>query len=173
MLKTSVLIILLTGLVAPTTGCAQESADATVYYVLRHAEKAEPPADAPGDPHLSVKGHARAAQLAKLLEHASLTDIFSSEYRRTQETVAPLAGQQGLSVQSYNPADLQDFAGHLTQQSGRILVVGHSNTTPELVRLLGGEPGEPIDDATEFDRLYILYRPADGQVTTVRLHYGG
>jgi hypothetical protein len=51
-------------------------------------------------------------------------------------------------------------------------VVGHSNTTPQLVGLLGGEAGKPIDDSREFDRLYIVVLGRTGEVTTMQLRYG-
>jgi hypothetical protein len=51
-------------------------------------------------------------------------------------------------------------------------VVGHSDTTPELVGLLGGDPGAPIDEPTEYDRLYVVTLGPDGTVTTVLLRYG-
>ena len=47
-----------------------------------------------------------------------------------------------------------------------MLVVGHSNTLPELVRLFGGQAGEEITD-NEFDRVYQLIPGANGSVTTV------
>ena len=42
----------------------------------------------------------------------------------------------------------------LTRDGLRHLVVGHSNTTPPLVELFGGDAGPPIDEASEYDRLY-------------------
>jgi hypothetical protein len=50
-------------------------------------------------------------------------------------------------------------------------VVGHSNTTTELVTLLGGEPGTEIEESSEYDRLYILTINPSG-VTTLLLRYG-
>ena len=55
---------------------------------------------------------------------------------------------------------------------GRYLVVGHSNTTPDLVNRLGGDPGATIDEESEFDRLYVLVLHPDGSVVTVLLRYG-
>jgi len=46
----------------------------------------------------------------------------------------------------------------LLAENGHILVVGHSNTTPPLSALLGGPEGEPIVEATEYDRLYVVER---------------
>lgn len=51
-------------------------------------------------------------------------------------------------------------------------MVGHSNTTPELVSILGGEPGPPIDEASEYDRLYVLVPAPEGDTVTIRQRYG-
>jgi hypothetical protein len=62
---------------------------------------------------------------------------------------------------------MNDLADELISSPGRCLVVGHSDTTPELVRLLGGEPGPVIAD-DEYDRLYLLvYRPGVGTSTVL------
>jgi hypothetical protein len=98
--------------------------------------------------------------------------VHATDYRRTQYTVAPLAGRLGVPVTIYESRDLAREAGALKQAPGRYLVSGHSDTTPELVRLLGGEPGPPIDEAGEYDRLYVLTLHPGGQVETLLLRYG-
>lgn len=146
---------------------------ATVVYLVRHAEPTPPPyAEDPPDPRLGEAGQARAAALASLLSPERIDHLFSTDTHRTRETAAPLAQELGLGVESYDPFALEDFAHTLAATSGRHVVVGHSNTTPDLVRFLGGEPGEPIDEETEFDRLYVLVLADDGRVTTLRLRYG-
>ena len=160
------LLLILAGSAWP----AQSGEQASVVYVLRHAERADT-AQPERDPHLSAAGHARAEQLADLLVAEHIATIFSSDYHRTRETARPLASRLGLLVQTYDPSALAELAAELSELPGRHVVVGHSNTTPQLVELLGGDPGEPIDDAVEFDRLYIVVRDAD-RVTTVHLRYG-
>lgn len=174
-----ILIGWLTGLLMAWVGCAPDALPdasvpavaleepATVVYLVRHAEKAD---DGTPDPPLTEAGRERAAQLAHILADAGLTHIYSTGYKRTQETVQPLAEQAGLSVESYDPVDLGGFAARLQATPGRFLISGHSNTTPELVRYLGGEPGAPIDEA-EYDRLYIVVLKP-GRPTTLLLRYG-
>ena len=82
------------------------------------------------------------------------------------------AGQVNLEVELYNPYDLAAFAKQLKDTGGRHLVVGHSNTTPELVKLLGGEPGTPIVEKSEYDRLYILSITTANEVSSVLVRYG-
>jgi 2,3-bisphosphoglycerate-dependent phosphoglycerate mutase len=67
---------------------------------------------------------------------------------------------------------MEALAADMRAAGGRHLVVGHSDTTPELVGLLGGEPGPAIDEPSEYDRLYIVTIGADGAVTSVLLRYG-
>jgi hypothetical protein len=76
-----------------------------------------------------------------------------------------------LEIDLYDPSDLYALARELNAKGGRHLVVGHSNTTPDLVEILGGVPGPAIVEETEYDRLYILTIGKDG-VNTVLLRYG-
>jgi len=137
-------------------------------FLVRHAEKA----DSGKDPGLTEAGRARAQDLAGALGNAGLEAVHSSDYARTRDTAAPVAAQLGLEVQLYDPRDLPGLASELRARGGRHLVVGHSNTTPALVELLGGAKGLPIDDDNEFDRLYIVTVARDGTVTSVILRYG-
>ena len=90
--------------------------------------------------------------------------------RRTLETAAPTAEQARLEVSTYDPDDLASFAEALRTTPGRHLVVGHSNTTWDLVQALGGEPGPPIE-ALEYDRLYVVVMEGN-QARTVLLRFG-
>lgn len=151
---------------------AQQDA-ATVVYLVRHAEKVEPPpAESPRDPPLNDAGRERAAELARVLGNAGVTRILSTDYRRTRETAAALAEALGLQVEIYDALGLPELADRLRSGPGRVVVVGHSNTTPLLVELLGGDPGPPIDEAMEYDRLYVMVFEQGRPPTTIRLRYG-
>ncbi len=129
-----------------------DTAPGTVYLV-RHAEKTT----VNPDPGLTLAGEQRAQQLADRLETAGVTAIWTTDYARTRATAAPLAERLGVEVRLYSPGDLPGFAEYLqTHPEETALVVGHSNTTPQLVELLGGDPGAPINEAGEYDRLYIV-----------------
>jgi len=53
----------------------------------------------------------------------------------------------------YDPKNLPKLVEQLKGKRGRHLVVGHSDTTPAMVELLGGDPGSKINDESEYDRL--------------------
>jgi broad specificity phosphatase PhoE len=138
---------------------------ATVVYLVRHAEKA----DDSRDPALSPAGVVRAERLARMLVDAGITQVWSTDFQRTRATAGPIAAQLGLTIAIYDGAKLAELAEQLRSTPGRHLVVGHSNTTPALVRLLGADPGTPIAD-TEYDRFYVVTL-APGSATGVLLRF--
>ena len=152
---------------APST--QEQSINAPVQiYLVRHAEKTKDKTD----PALTQAGQTRAELLADMLIDSGITHIHSSDYTRTRDTAAPLAQRLGLEVALYDPRDLEGMAKKLKAIEGRHLVVGHSNTTPPLTDLLGGEGGSPIVEATEYDRLYYVTIAANGEVRTTLLRFG-
>jgi phosphohistidine phosphatase SixA len=144
------------------------AADATLVYLVRHAEKST----TGDDPELTDEGRQRALELATLLRDAGIEAIYSTDFNRTRATALPLARQLGLEIRIYEWSRMDDLARTFIQNGGRYLVVGHSDTTPELVGLLGGDPGPPIDEAGEYDRLYVVGVSPDGKVSTQLRRYG-
>lgn len=134
----------------------------TTFVVVRHAEKSK---DDARDPSLSEAGRKRALALARLLADAPLTAAHATGYRRTQQTAEPAAQAHGLTVRIY---DAQQSATSLATQllaadgGGTVLVVGHSNTVPDIVSALSGQAVEAIAD-DEYDRLYRVRIVAGGK----------
>ncbi|MEP5569330.1 MAG: phosphoglycerate mutase family protein [Halioglobus sp.] len=121
-------------------------------YLVRHAEKVTSnPEDS--DPNLTHCGDQRADRLAVILESIEIDVIYSSDYRRTRETAAPVANNKRLDVQLYDPNMLGQFAEKLQAEKRDTLVVGHSNTTGVLAGMLAGIEIEEFSEA-EYDRLY-------------------
>ena len=149
------------------TGCSAGAKQLTIFLV-RHVEDF----DSGNDPKLTAAGMERAVELAEILASAGIQRIHSSDYFRTRDTAAPAAAHWSLEVELYDPRDLPALAAELVGAGGSHLVVGHSNTTPAVVGLLGGDPGPLIEEATEYDRLYIVTIGPDGTVSTVRMRYG-
>lgn len=143
------------------------SAPAADIYLVRHAEKVTVGSK---DPDLTTVGRERAANLAVVLKSAEIGRIFSSDFKRTRGTAAPLAQHLGLEFQIYDPKALEPLAAELLNLQANALVVGHSNTTPELAELLGGEGGTPIVEEWEYDRLYLLQTEKGKVIRTILLH---
>ncbi len=137
-------------------------------YLVRHAEKTT----AKTDPALSDAGEVRAKELAELLDDKAITHIHSTNTRRTRDTAAPLAKRLGLIVTLYDGGDLPAMAAKLKVTPGRHLVVGHSNTTPQLTELLGGDGSTPIYEPTEYDRLYWVTTAFDEPVVSYLTRFG-
>jgi 2,3-bisphosphoglycerate-dependent phosphoglycerate mutase len=126
----------------------------TVIYLTRHAEKEN---DGTKDPSLTDKGKQRAEEFANLLKNNNVRAIYSTDYKRTRETVAPLAKALDLEVIIYNPKDLESLKKEILQEykfGETIVVVGHSNTTPTLVNLLIDEKQFSEIDEKDYTNLY-------------------
>jgi len=139
-------------------------AEPSMIYLVRHGEKAS----IGKDPALTPQGQLRAQNIATTLHRTGIQAIFSTPTTRTLQTAQPLAQQLGLTVEHYDPATPKALVEKVKALHGAVLVVGHSNTLPELVRLFGGEPGADIAD-NEYDRLYQLVPAPDGALRTVVL----
>ena len=123
-------------------------ADQQTWYFVRHFEKQKS-----DNPSLTDTGKARAIALSAFFSDKSLSKVYSTDYNRTQETATPVAELKSLQIETYDPRKLAEFATELKTQND-ILVVGHSNTTPELLGLMGG-PSIKIAE-TEYGTLYVL-----------------
>jgi phosphohistidine phosphatase SixA len=150
---------------------ATASAQGTVFLV-RHAERADASAGASptmeADPSLSDVGHARAASLASVLRDAAITAIFVTEFKRTQETAAPLAKALGIPTTMVSSKDTDALIARLKRTTGNALVVGHSNTVPEIAKALGVTTPIVIGN-DDYDNLLLV---SPGQPPRfVHLHY--
>ena len=131
--------------------------------LVRHADRE------PGMDQLSTAGIEGAQRLANVLADAGVTAIYQTQYERTQQTAAPLAASIGLTPIQLDAGDsdavARDIRKHRLGQS--VLVVGHSNTVPAVVKALGGAV---ISDFAEddFGNLLVLQR-CDCFVERVRL----
>ncbi len=148
---------------------AQAGEDArTVVFVVRHGERAE---DGTDDPPISEAGGERARHLAAMMRDADLTHLHTTDLQRTRATLAPTAEETGLEPRLYDPSDVEAFARRLRETPGRHLVVGHSNTNPELVEALGGDPMGPIEEM-EYDRGYVVVVLPDGYTGSSTFRFG-
>ena len=152
-----------------------ESQATTTIIFVRHAEKAASPAH---DPGLSPAGQQRVAELTRQLVDADVVAgvdaIYSTPYRRTQETAKPIADALDLPVNTYDAEDVEPILEHiLKQHKGKIiLVVAHSNTLPVLIANLGASKKVTPIAEDEYDNIYIISIPWFGKTKTIRLRFG-
>ena len=142
------------------------AADATpIVVVVRHAEKAT---GGGKDPELSPAGHKRADALARILEDSQITAIFVTEFKRTQETAAPTAKGIHIIPTIVPSTDIAGLAAKLRAVDGNALVVGHSNTIPDLMKVLGIAIPINIPDA-DYGEIFVVSLTDPPQL--LRLHY--
>jgi broad specificity phosphatase PhoE len=142
---------------------------ATTLLIARHAERDG------GSDALSAAGAARAQELVHVGEKSGIVAIYRSDTIRARDTAAPLAAALGLTPVVYPANDtaalVNDiFAGH---RGEKVLVVGHSNTVPDIIEAAGGPASPDIDD-DEFDNLFVLTACRCGfrRTAILNLQYG-
>jgi hypothetical protein len=157
------LMVVLAAAAVATPASAQQTV-----FVVRHAEKA----DESRDPLLSAAGQARAAALARHLKDAGITVAFVTDLQRTRLTAAPLTEALGIRAVILPAAATADMVDRIRRYHAHdvVLVVGHSNTVPDVLTRFGHtEPVTIRDD--EYDALFVLVPRPGGPPAVVRLRY--
>ena len=153
-------------LMALSTAVPAVASAQKLVFVVRHAERADAGMAAETDPPLSAAGAARAAKLAQMLKDAGVKDIFVTEFKRTQDTAKPLASTLGVTMDQVSSKETDALVAQIKgHPNDVVLVVGHSNTLPAILKAFGG-PDITIADA-EYDNLFVIV-PATGVVTRIR-----
>lgn len=167
-------IIIYTAIAVGLAWFFESQATTTVIFV-RHAEKLQVKGS---DPELSEAGRQRAAELARQLVDADVVAgidaIYSTPYRRTEETAQPLAIALNVPINSYDAANTETIIDEIVKEhKGKIvLVVGHRNTVPAMIGNMGASKKVPDIDENEYDNIYIVSIPWFGKTKTIRLRYG-
>ncbi|MBT4905176.1 MAG: histidine phosphatase family protein [Flavobacteriaceae bacterium] len=146
------LVVVFVLLFCSFTSFAQE---VTTYYLIRHAEK-DRSDKTNSNPELTDLGHQRALRWSSVFENVTFDAVYSTNYLRTIATAKPTASAKGLEIQFYNPRELysKDFQKETLGKT--VLVVGHSNTTPQFVNaILGIDRYTDIQDNNNAN-LYIV-----------------
>lgn len=157
------LLVGLFGFLAVITPC-----EAQTIFLVRHAERADTGGVAQKDPELSAAGKARAQGLAATLRDAKIGAIYVTEFKRTQETAEPLAKKIGIEPTVIPANEVAQLVAKLKIATGRVLVVGHSNTLPEILKALGIASPPPIAES-DYNDLFVFEPESSPRV--VRLHY--
>ncbi len=145
---------------------ADATAQNKTIILVRHAEKADQTSQ---DPELSAEGKQRAERLLKVIKKYKPGAVYSTDFKRTRETGSPMAVRRHLQIKTYDarkPANLIDEV--MRSKTKRFLIVGHSNTVPGLVNLLGKkEVFKNLDDA-EYGVIWLV-RIKDGQLKKIEI----
>jgi broad specificity phosphatase PhoE len=175
---TIVFAAFLLSLIALTQPACRDAREArpTIVYLVRHAEKA---LSADKNPPLSEAGVRRAEALAQTLGDAGVAAIYTTQFKRTIDTAAPLSARTGIAVtplevnhentQAYVEQIARDIAAKHVGKT--VVVVSHSNTLPLIVERLGGKTVPAIKD-DEYANLFVVTMPAQGTATSIRARYG-
>lgn len=143
---------------------------ATTFMLVRHAETT----GIGSNPGLSASGQARTEALQRSLGNVPLAAVFSTNFNRTMQTAQPVADDHALPVNNYNPFALNPFVDGVLSDfhSEVVLVVGHSNTTPDLLNVLIGSNTYSTLPETEYDNLFVVTVFEKGRAEVIHLKYG-
>lgn len=158
------------GMIVPSFSSYANTDSATTVFLVRHAEKV---LDGSDDPDLAPEGKARANELMYILQHVKLDAIYSTPFKRTQQTVLPAAEDKNLKIQNYQP-DERGFLEKVlsAHPRGAVLIVGHSNTIPDLANELAGRREfKNLNDGT-YDNLFIAQVFPDTPSKIIRMRFG-
>lgn len=154
------LIIILVA--APRSGAQQ------AVYLLRHAEKLGGNQDG-----LTNEGKEHAKALARLLKEAKIKAIYTSEFERTKQTAEPLAAALKLKpipMPHDKPAMTVDRI-RTDHRQDVVMVVGHSDSIPAMIKLWDAKLVVTIDEVKEFDRLFVLIPTGKTEASLGMLRY--
>jgi broad specificity phosphatase PhoE len=108
---------------------------APAFYVMRHLQTPE----GERDPDLTEEGRRLAMLLATGFGRNAPRAAYVTQWKRTQQSAAPLAARLRLVPVVYDAGATDDLAARVRAEAGPVLIVGHSNTVPDIVERLGGE----------------------------------
>lgn len=171
-LKSLLIFIFILGIASckdePPIEIAVDNSVSTFYFV-RHAEKDRSDMDN-RDPELTQDGLGRAMHWAEIFEAIELDAIYSTDYERTLMTAAPIAVKKNLTVKIYDFESLDITQFKAENKNKKVLIVGHSNTTPAFVnKVLNSEKHHQLDD-DQNGSLFIV-QLVNGVATDMQLNF--
>ena len=167
-MKTSNLASIALALLLPAAAASAQQA----VFLVRHAEL---PGAAMADPKnvpISPAGKARAQRLAALLKDAGISAIYVTDFTRTKQTAQPLAQELGRPLTVVPKGDPRELVAQIRKEhpADKVLLVGHTDTLPGLIKALG-HPDEIKIDAQDYGNVFMVAPRSEGPPTFVRLRY--
>ena len=127
----------------------------STFYLIRHAEKIRVD-KSESNPDLNEKGLIRAEGWKAYFLDKGISKIYSTNYKRTFNTVKPFAVEKNIEIILYSPSDIEYDEFIKSNVGETALVVGHSNTIPNFVNeLIDNNYYQQIDDLNN-SNLYIV-----------------
>lgn len=144
--------------------------ETTTFILVRHAEKAS---DGTKDPDLTEAGKERAQRLAEMFSMEEITAVYSTDFKRTKQTVEPLSKTKGLEIQTYEWKSPKALMNTLLEQynGGTIVISGHSNTTPILANALIGRAIVGTFSEDDYGNILIVTVSKVGTGKLIRLRF--
>lgn len=137
--------------------------------LVRHGEKAVIESDENPDPELSETGKQRAERFKKIVGKYRPGAFYSTDYRRTRETILPLAQKRHKEIKIYDPQNARALIDEIMKsKTKRFVIAGHSNTIPGLVNLIGEKELFRNLNESEFGAIYLV-RIRDGRVRHIKI----
>src|SRR4029077_14774028 len=169
----SFILIALLAVTALPAGVRTTHEMPTTINLVRHAEKLIVPPENK-DPDLSPAGRTRAQELVRMFGDSGIAAIYATQYKRTQQTVKPLADKLALAVNRVDAKETAELVKQIrSRNAGQVIfIAGHNNSVPEIIAAMGG-PKLPIIPETEYDNLYILTVYSDAPARLIKMKYGG
>lgn len=129
--------------------------EVTTFILVRHAEKDM--TQSTTDPDLSAEGRLRAGRLALLLQNTDVAAVFSTPFKRTRQTVEPLAAGKNLIIQQYAVSEEKEIDKIFAAYKGKIILMcGHSNTIPGIANYLTGQSSYKTFDDADYGNVIIV-----------------
>jgi broad specificity phosphatase PhoE len=165
------LLVLIFGAVVIFGYLSTYSRPVTTIILVRHAEKKIEPNNP--DPDLMQEGETRAQEIARVFGEAGVNAIYATQYKRTQQTVKPLADRVRVTPTILDSKQTDHLIEQLqtTHRGQTVFIAGHNNTVPAIVSALSGDTYGVIPES-EYDNLFIVTVYRFGKAKVVKLKYG-
>jgi DNA-binding winged helix-turn-helix (wHTH) protein/phosphohistidine phosphatase SixA len=145
----------------------ESNSDMTQIYILRHTEKSDTVTE---DPPLSEAGIERAHYLKKVLQYIEFDRIFTTDYVRNIQTSNILVGDKNIKPEIYYPMSFEVLEFIKSIQGQKILIIGHSNTIPDMVNRIIGESTYPPMSHKNYNLMHIVNISKDGETSSSVVH---
>ena len=157
-MKSFLLILFLcTAFVGFSAAPAAAQSKSKTIILVRHAEKDTSETADSRDPELSAEGRSRSERLTKLLRRYRPGAVYSSNFKRTRDTVEGISQHRKKPIQVYDPRDPKKLVGEvMASGTKRFVISGHSNTIPPLANLLIGKELFKELDESEYGTIWII-----------------